>query len=70
MDRFGAGLLLASTGVVGTAVVGAASGLSLPGSLLILALAPTVTVVGYERLGYRHQAAALAHNAPIPPLIH
>ncbi len=45
-DRFGVGLLLTSTGVVVAAVVAAASGLSLAGSLLILALAPTVTVVG------------------------
>jgi len=27
--------------------------------LVILMLAPTVTVVGYEVLGYRHQAEAL-----------
>jgi hypothetical protein len=30
------------------------------GCLVILMLAPFVTVVGYELLGYRHQAKALA----------
>jgi hypothetical protein len=37
----------------------ALSGISLVTCLMILMLAPTVTVVGYEVLGYRHQMARL-----------
>jgi len=59
-DRFDVWLLMASTAVVGAAVVAAASGFSLAGSLLILVVAPTVTVVGYEMLGYRREAEELA----------
>jgi hypothetical protein len=35
------------------------SGINMAGCLVILMLAPAVTVVGYE-VGYRHQAEALA----------
>jgi hypothetical protein len=50
-------LLIASSSVAGTAVIAASAGLSLAICLVILALAPTVTVMGYEALGYRHEAA-------------
>ena len=53
--------LLSATAVVIAAAIGAAvAGVGLPGCLLILMLAPAVSVVGYETRGYRHQAAALA----------
>jgi len=49
-------LLLGSCGVAILSVVAARSGLGLGSCLLILMLAPAITVVGYETLGYRHQA--------------
>ena len=45
-------LLLAS-------VLLAASGAGVPASLLVVALAPVVTIVGYETVGHRHMAEAL-----------
>jgi len=42
-------------------VFAAMSGISMAVCLVILMLAPAVTVVGYEVRGYRHQAEAL-HN--------
>jgi low temperature requirement protein LtrA len=50
-------LLLASTSVAVIAVIAASGGVSLATCLMILTLSPTVTVVAYEVLGYRHQAA-------------
>lgn len=50
-------LLIASGGVAVAAVIAAAAGVSVAACLVILTLAPTVTVVAYEVLGYRHQAA-------------
>ena len=40
-------------------VVLAAAGVDMTVCLLVLTLAPFVTVVGYETLGHRHIAAAL-----------
>ena len=40
-------------------VVLAAAGASVAVCLLVLTLAPAVTVVGYETLGHRHMADAL-----------
>jgi low temperature requirement protein LtrA len=52
--------LLAGTGaVLLTAVVLATAGLSMPLCLIVLMLAPVVTVVGYETIGHRHLTAAL-----------
>ena len=42
-----------------SSVVLAAAGVSVAVCLLVLALAPAVTVVGYETLGHRHMAEAL-----------
>lgn len=54
------GLLLASTGaVLAAAPVAASLGVALPACLLILMLAPAVSVVGYEAYGYRHVGEAL-----------
>jgi hypothetical protein len=40
-------------------VVLAATGLSLGWSLIVVTLAPVVTIVGFEARGHRHMAAAL-----------
>jgi low temperature requirement protein LtrA len=58
-DPFHLMLLAATAGVVAGAVVAARFGVSMAACLVILMFAPTVTVVGYEMRGYRHQAAAL-----------
>ena len=46
-------------------------GMSMANALLIVMLAPAVTVVGYELLGYRHAeeaiAARLAEDGPGKP---
>jgi low temperature requirement protein LtrA len=62
-DRFHYWLLFGTAAVVALAIVAAALGLSMPVCLMILMLAPAVTVVGYEWLGYEHQAEVLARNA-------
>ena len=59
-DPFHLWLLSGTAGVVAVAIVAAMSGISMPVCLLILMLAPVVTVVGYEVRGYRHQAESLA----------
>jgi hypothetical protein len=56
--------LLSATGVVLALVIAAAAaGVSMPICLCLVALAPVVTVVGYEWRGHRHQADALALDA-------
>jgi low temperature requirement protein LtrA len=50
-------MLITSTGVAAIALIAASAGVSLATCLVILTLAPTVTIVVYEALGYRHQAA-------------
>ena len=47
-----------SRAVVTVSVLAALSGVA--ACLMILMLAPTVTVIGYELLGYRHAAEALS----------
>jgi low temperature requirement protein LtrA len=54
--RFDAGLLIASTSVVIATIAAAGRGLDLAWCLLALALAPAVTVIGFETLGYRRDA--------------
>lgn len=53
-------LLTATAGVVVSAVFAALASVDIAVCLVILMLAPAVTVVGYEMLGHRHQAEALA----------
>ena len=54
-------LLLALTAVVlAIAVWLADAGISMANCLLVVTLAPMVTVVGYELLGHRHAAEAIA----------
>jgi low temperature requirement protein LtrA len=57
---FHAWLLLVSGGVVALTVVAALGGLDMARCLVVLTLAPAVTVVGYEMVGYRHHAETLA----------
>jgi low temperature requirement protein LtrA len=56
-------LLLVLTGVVlVAAVIFARQGMSMANALLIVMLAPAVTVVGYELLGYRHAEEHIARR--------
>jgi low temperature requirement protein LtrA len=57
-DRFHAWLLVASAGVVALAIGAALCGIDMAGCLVVLMLAPAVTVVGYEVLGYRQTSQA------------
>ncbi|KQW47729.1 hypothetical protein ASC77_14970 [Nocardioides sp. Root1257] len=59
-DPFHVVLFLISTVVLAAGVVLVASGASLTWSLLVVALTPWVTVVGYETVGHRHNEEVLA----------
>ncbi len=59
-DPFHVALLAGTAVVLVTAVGMAALGVNVAVCLAVLVLAPVVTVVGYETLGYRHVADALA----------
>jgi low temperature requirement protein LtrA len=52
-------LLIGTAAVVAVTVTAARFGVSMARCLVVLALAPAVTVVGYEVLGYRHLATVL-----------
>jgi low temperature requirement protein LtrA len=58
-DPFHISLLVGTAGVLVLAVVLAELGVSMAWCLVVLALAPIVTVFGYETLGHQHQEAAL-----------
>jgi low temperature requirement protein LtrA len=58
-DPFHLGLMAGTAALVALSVGLAAAGASVAVSLLVLALAPAVTVVGYETLGHRHMSDAL-----------
>jgi low temperature requirement protein LtrA len=58
-DPFHTGLLLGTAAVLVLSVVLASSGVPMAWCLVVLALAPVVTIVGYETVGYRHQAVAI-----------
>ena len=62
-DPFHVWLLTATAGMIAVAVSAALSGIGMAVCLVILMLAPVVTVVGYEIRGYRHQAASLVTEA-------
>jgi len=53
-------LLIGTVAVVALAVIADLAGVDMAVCLIILMLAPAVTVVGYELQGYRQQAHALA----------
>jgi low temperature requirement protein LtrA len=58
-DPFHMGLLAGTAALVVLSIVLAAAGVAVPVCLIVLALAPVVTIVGYETVGHRHVAAAL-----------
>ncbi len=59
-DLFHVLLAAITAAVLVTAVVLAAAGVPMAVCLLVVTLAPAVTVVGFEVLGHRHAAAAIA----------
>jgi len=61
-DPFHVWLSIAGVAVLVLSVIAIQAGLSIGGSLLIVAASPLVIVVGYETVGYRHQAAVLERN--------
>ena len=60
LDPFHLLLLAGTAAVVVGALAMAVAGVPMSWCLLVLALAPWVSVVGYEVAGYRHNARALA----------
>jgi low temperature requirement protein LtrA len=58
-DPFHIALLVGTAAVLIASVVLAAGGVSMAVCLVVLVLAPVVTVVGFELVGHRHLAAAL-----------
>ena len=58
-DPFHLGLLAAMTALIVLSVALAATGVSMAVCLIVLMLAPIVTVVGYETIGHRHMAQAM-----------
>ena len=58
-DPLHLGLIAITAGLLALSVVLAATGTSVAVCLLVLALAPVVTVVGYETVGHRHMADAV-----------
>ena len=63
-DRFHVYLLAGTFLAIAFAVLAAAAGLNMPLCLVIVMLAPSVTVVGYEIVGHRHEAEALSDELP------
>jgi len=60
LDKFHIPMLAVSAAVIGASVAMAALGVALEWCLLVLALVPWVTVVGYELVGHRHNERVLA----------
>lgn len=60
VDPFHFALMLGTIALLVLAVVLVGSGVSMGVSLLITAAAPLVVVIGYETIGYRHEADVLA----------
>jgi hypothetical protein len=58
-DPFHLWLIAGTSVVIIVAIAMAAANAPIAACLLVLALAPTVTVVGYEFVGYRHRAEML-----------
>ena len=59
-DRFHLWLLAGTALVLAASVVAAMAGVDMAVCLIILMLAPIVTVVGYEMVGHRHKMEAIA----------
>jgi low temperature requirement protein LtrA len=62
VDAFHVLLVVLTFAVLGVAIWLAAAGISMANCLLVVTLAPMVTVAGYELLGHRHAADAIARN--------
>ena len=62
IDPFHLWLLAGTAVVIVTAVLMGGAGVSIAACLLVLTLAPAVTVVGYEIVGHRHRADMLARS--------
>jgi uncharacterized BrkB/YihY/UPF0761 family membrane protein len=60
VDPFHFLLIGLSAALLGAAVAMAAAGISIEWCLLVLALVPWVTVIGYETVGHRHNARVVA----------
>jgi hypothetical protein len=58
-DPFHLWLMAATAAILVLSVVLATAGVNMTICLLVVALAPIVTVLGYETLGHRHMADAL-----------
>jgi low temperature requirement protein LtrA len=67
VDRFHFWLLAVSAVVLGASVAMAAAGVDIEWCLLVLSLVPWVSVVGYETVGHRHNAAVVAGLAEPSP---
>ncbi|TWH27445.1 hypothetical protein [Isoptericola variabilis] len=61
-DPLHAWLVTGAVAVLAVAVVAAAAGAPMAWALLVVMLAPAVTVVGYETVGHRHVARMLAQG--------
>jgi hypothetical protein len=66
VDPFHIWLITGTAMVIGASIVLAAVDAPLAACLLVLTLAPAVTVVGYELVGHRHRAAMLARSGIEP----
>jgi low temperature requirement protein LtrA len=62
IDPFHLWLVAGTAVVIAAAILMAAAGTPIAACLLVLALAPAVTVVGYEFVGHRHRAEMLARS--------
>jgi low temperature requirement protein LtrA len=65
-DRFHLLLAALTIGVIALALGLAASGVAMSVSLVVLAFAPAVTVVGYETIGHRHVHEAIERSINQP----
>ena len=59
LDPFHLWLIVCTAAILGLSVLLAVAGLGVSVCLVILALAPVVTVVGYETIGHRHMAQTI-----------
>jgi low temperature requirement protein LtrA len=62
IDPFHFGLIAGTVALLVASVLAAAAGASMGTSLILITLSPFVVVVGYELVGHRHEAAALARQ--------
>lgn len=69
-DRFHVLLIAGTLVIMATSLVAALAGVNLTYTLIILMLAPIVTVIGYETLGHRHQAEALRRDREQSGTVH